>query len=59
MDGAMKAETAMITINGRSVLKVLLQPETEKEDKFLEEAFDKCEDYKLSFAWPPCKGRVV
>ncbi len=46
----MKAETAAIRINGRSVLKVLLQPETEAERKFLEEAAENCGDYELSFS---------
>ncbi len=46
----MRAEAATIAINGRSVLRVLLQPETEAERKFLEEAAEKCDDYELSFA---------
>lgn len=46
----MKAETAVVTINGRSVLKVLLVAEDEKENAFLNTALEKCEDYKLSFS---------
>jgi hypothetical protein len=49
----MKAETAVITINGKSTLKVRLVPETEGEHEFLEYALRECEDYEVSAAVTP------
>ena len=46
----MKAETAVITIDGKATLKVRLQAETKEELEFLKEALEKCGDYKLSAA---------
>jgi hypothetical protein len=39
----MKAETAIITINGYPVLKVLLVPENEDEARFLDRALEERE----------------
>ncbi len=46
----MKAETALIVINGRVTLKAVLIPEDEDERKFLVDALEKAENYKLSAA---------
>ena len=45
----MKAETAIISINGRASLKVLLLPETEEERTFLATAQESCEDFAVKF----------
>jgi hypothetical protein len=45
----MKAQTAVIESNGASKLKVVLLPETDGERQFLNDAFDTCEDFDLSF----------
>ena len=46
----MKAETALITINGNETLKVLLIPETEQELIFLRDALDRNPDTAISFS---------
>lgn len=45
----MKATTALITINGKVTLKVLLHPETQEELDFLEDAIEKDPEFALSF----------
>jgi len=45
----MKAQTALIRINDRFTLKVLLQPEDQKEQDFLENAIEKDPDIGVSF----------
>lgn len=49
----MKAETAVVTINGKSTLKVRLVPETEDEYEFLSYASRECTDYVVSAAVTP------
>ena len=44
----MKAETALITINGEAKLKVMLIPENQKELDFLKDALDKAEGFGVS-----------
>lgn len=44
----MKAETALITINGVAKLHVTLIPEDEKDLVFLKDALEKADGFKVS-----------
>ncbi len=46
----MKAATALISVNERLTLKVLLQPETQQERDFLRDAIARDPDVAVSFS---------
>ncbi len=45
----MQVQTALITINGKSVLKVLLIPEDENDLSFLNKAWEEAVDHDVTY----------
>jgi len=45
----MRVETALITINSRTVLKILLIPQDDNDLAFLKDAWDKAVDHDVTY----------
>jgi hypothetical protein len=45
----MRVQTALITINGKAVLKILLIPEDDNDLSFLNDAWEKAVDHDVSY----------
>lgn len=45
----MRVQTALITINGKAVLKILLIPEDEGDLSFLKDAWEKAVDHDVTY----------